>query len=128
MVAYTASLLISRCTLSEASNQSASASGESPRWPLNSARSGSLERTVWMAASTAASSGKTLSAFQVKRGSTSDRFGSALATVSSVPAYDFAMPRASANGIEIEYETFGDAAAPPLLLVMGLGAQMISWD
>jgi len=48
--------------------------------------------------------------------------------VSSVPAYDFAMPRASANGIEIEYESFGDPAAPPLLLVMGLGAQMISWD
>lgn len=38
------------------------------------------------------------------------------------------MPRATANGIEIEYETFGDPSAPPLLLVMGLGAQMISWD
>lgn len=38
------------------------------------------------------------------------------------------MPRASANGIEIEYETFGDPGAAPLLLVMGLGAQMISWD
>ena len=38
------------------------------------------------------------------------------------------MPRARANGIEIEYETFGDPGAPPLLLVMGLGAQMISWD
>jgi pimeloyl-ACP methyl ester carboxylesterase len=38
------------------------------------------------------------------------------------------MPRASANGIEIEYETFGDPGASPLLLVMGLGAQMISWD
>lgn len=38
------------------------------------------------------------------------------------------MPRASANGIEIEYETFGDAGAQPLLLIMGLGAQMLSWD
>lgn len=38
------------------------------------------------------------------------------------------MGRAEANGIEIEYETFGDEAAPPLLLVMGLGAQMIAWD
>jgi pimeloyl-ACP methyl ester carboxylesterase len=37
------------------------------------------------------------------------------------------MPRAKANGIEIEYETFGDPAGPPVLLVMGLGAQMISW-
>jgi pimeloyl-ACP methyl ester carboxylesterase len=38
------------------------------------------------------------------------------------------MPRASANGIEIEYETFGDRDDVPLLLVSGLGAQMISWD
>jgi pimeloyl-ACP methyl ester carboxylesterase len=38
------------------------------------------------------------------------------------------MPHAAANGIEIEYETFGDAAGPPVLLVMGLGAQMISWN
>jgi pimeloyl-ACP methyl ester carboxylesterase len=33
--------------------------------------------------------------------------------------------RAAANGIELEYETFGDPEDPPLLLVMGLGAQMI---
>jgi pimeloyl-ACP methyl ester carboxylesterase len=38
------------------------------------------------------------------------------------------MPRAQANGIELEYDTRGDAAAPPLLLVMGLGAQMTAWD
>jgi pimeloyl-ACP methyl ester carboxylesterase len=38
------------------------------------------------------------------------------------------MPRARANGIVLEYETFGDAKSPPLLLIMGLGAQMISWD
>ncbi|OLD50820.1 MAG: alpha/beta hydrolase [Actinobacteria bacterium 13_1_40CM_2_65_8] len=38
------------------------------------------------------------------------------------------MPRAHANGIEIEYEAFGDPNAAPLLLVMGLGAQMLSWD
>ena len=38
------------------------------------------------------------------------------------------MPRAPANGIEIEYETFGDPKDAPLLLVMGLGAQMISWE
>jgi pimeloyl-ACP methyl ester carboxylesterase len=37
------------------------------------------------------------------------------------------MPRARANGIELEYETFGDPGARPLLLIMGLGAQMISW-
>ena len=30
--------------------------------------------------------------------------------------------------MELEYETFGDSSNPPLLLVMGLGAQMISWD
>jgi pimeloyl-ACP methyl ester carboxylesterase len=38
------------------------------------------------------------------------------------------MPRANVNGIELEYDVFGDEAAPPLLLVMGLGAQMIAWD
>jgi pimeloyl-ACP methyl ester carboxylesterase len=37
------------------------------------------------------------------------------------------MPRARANGIELEYDTFGDAGDPALLLVMGLGAQMILW-
>jgi pimeloyl-ACP methyl ester carboxylesterase len=36
--------------------------------------------------------------------------------------------RAPSNGIEIEYETFGEEGDPPLLLVMGLGAQMITWD
>jgi pimeloyl-ACP methyl ester carboxylesterase len=38
------------------------------------------------------------------------------------------VPRATANGIEIEYETFGDESAAPLLLIAGLGSQMISWD
>jgi pimeloyl-ACP methyl ester carboxylesterase len=35
---------------------------------------------------------------------------------------------AHANGIDICYEIFGDPAAEPLLLIMGLGAQMIHWD
>jgi pimeloyl-ACP methyl ester carboxylesterase len=35
---------------------------------------------------------------------------------------------APANGIEIVYETIGDPADPPLLLVMGLGMQLIHWD
>ncbi|MFW9863586.1 MAG: alpha/beta fold hydrolase [Candidatus Thorarchaeota archaeon] len=30
--------------------------------------------------------------------------------------------------IEIAYDTFGDPSDPPMLLVMGLGAQMIRWD
>jgi pimeloyl-ACP methyl ester carboxylesterase len=34
----------------------------------------------------------------------------------------------SANGIDLCYEIFGDPAAEPLLLIMGLGAQMIHWD
>ncbi len=38
------------------------------------------------------------------------------------------MPTCKANGIELYYETFGEDADPPLLLVMGLGAQMIAWD
>ncbi|MDQ6878270.1 MAG: alpha/beta fold hydrolase [Candidatus Dormibacteraeota bacterium] len=38
------------------------------------------------------------------------------------------MPRVSANGIEIEYETIGDPNDAPLLLISGLGSQLISWD
>src|SRR5260370_38057506 len=36
--------------------------------------------------------------------------------------------RVKANGLEFEYDSFGDPGARPLLLIMGLGAQMISWD
>ena len=32
------------------------------------------------------------------------------------------------RGIRLCYETFGEAENPPLLLVMGLGMQMIAWD
>jgi pimeloyl-ACP methyl ester carboxylesterase len=37
------------------------------------------------------------------------------------------MPHTIANDITIEYEVIGDIADPALLLVMGLGAQLISW-
>ena len=36
--------------------------------------------------------------------------------------------RARVNGVELAYETIGDSSDPPLLLVMGLGMQMIHWD
>jgi pimeloyl-ACP methyl ester carboxylesterase len=36
--------------------------------------------------------------------------------------------RATLNGIEIAYETIGDPSNPALLLVMGLGTQLIHWD
>lgn len=38
------------------------------------------------------------------------------------------MPNARANGIELEYDTFGDPAGAPLLLIGGLGTQLIAWD
>jgi pimeloyl-ACP methyl ester carboxylesterase len=38
------------------------------------------------------------------------------------------MPTANANGITIEYETAGDPENPPLLLIMGLGGQLVAWD
>lgn len=37
------------------------------------------------------------------------------------------MARLTANGIEIEYETFGARNDPALLLIMGLGAQLTLW-
>jgi pimeloyl-ACP methyl ester carboxylesterase len=49
----------------------------------------------------------------------------------SAPAYSLAHqpPQiARANGIDICYETFGDVTAEPMLLIMGLGAQMVIWD
>ncbi len=36
--------------------------------------------------------------------------------------------RGPSNGIELEYETFGESEDPPLLLVAGLGAQMVWWN
>jgi pimeloyl-ACP methyl ester carboxylesterase len=38
------------------------------------------------------------------------------------------MPSVKANGIQIEYDTFGKSSSAPLLLIMGLGSQMILWD
>jgi pimeloyl-ACP methyl ester carboxylesterase len=38
------------------------------------------------------------------------------------------MPTAVVNGIEIHHETIGDPADPTMLLIMGLGTQMIGWD
>ena len=35
---------------------------------------------------------------------------------------------ASVNGVQIAYETFGDPADPTVLLIMGLGVQMLGWD
>jgi pimeloyl-ACP methyl ester carboxylesterase len=35
--------------------------------------------------------------------------------------------RAASNGIELDYETHGDPADPPLLLVAGLGCQSVWW-
>jgi pimeloyl-ACP methyl ester carboxylesterase len=35
--------------------------------------------------------------------------------------------RVATNGIELAYETFGDASARPVVLIMGLATQMIAW-
>jgi pimeloyl-ACP methyl ester carboxylesterase len=38
------------------------------------------------------------------------------------------MPQIKApNGVTLEYDTFGPSTAPPLLLVMGFGSQLIAW-
>ena len=38
------------------------------------------------------------------------------------------MPNVNVNGVQLEYETFGKRENPALLLIMGLGAQMIFWE
>lgn len=35
--------------------------------------------------------------------------------------------RVTVGGIDIAYETFGDQADPPVVLVAGLGSQLLSW-
>lgn len=37
------------------------------------------------------------------------------------------MAKATANGIEIEYDEFGAKDAPAVLMIMGLGAQLVRW-
>ena len=37
------------------------------------------------------------------------------------------MTRAATNGLDIEYDTFGDKNGTPLLLIMGLSSQMVAW-
>lgn len=37
------------------------------------------------------------------------------------------MPLIDANGIQLAYEVTGDRGAPPVLLIMGLGAQLTRW-
>ena len=38
------------------------------------------------------------------------------------------MPNVKANGVQIEYDTFGDSSSPALLLIAGNGAQIYFWD
>jgi pimeloyl-ACP methyl ester carboxylesterase len=38
------------------------------------------------------------------------------------------MPQAKANGIEIEYESFGRESDPAILLIMGFGGQLTLWQ
>jgi pimeloyl-ACP methyl ester carboxylesterase len=38
------------------------------------------------------------------------------------------LPRCHANGIEIEYDTFGSPTDPALLLIMGLSMQLTGWE
>ena len=38
------------------------------------------------------------------------------------------MPKANVNNITIEYETIGDPISKPLLLIAGLGSQLLAWS
>jgi pimeloyl-ACP methyl ester carboxylesterase len=38
------------------------------------------------------------------------------------------MAKTEANGIQMEYETFGSLSDKPLLLIIGLGGQLLQWD
>jgi pimeloyl-ACP methyl ester carboxylesterase len=51
------------------------------------------------------------------------------ATITEQPPFPAwpTVQRAAVNGVELAYETFGDPSDPTILLVMGLGTQMIAW-
>jgi len=38
------------------------------------------------------------------------------------------MPHAHVHGVDLYFESFGEEGAPPFVLVMGLGAQLLGWD
>jgi len=38
------------------------------------------------------------------------------------------MPNITANGIQIEYDTFGEKSGRPILLIIGIGAQLTLWS
>jgi pimeloyl-ACP methyl ester carboxylesterase len=38
------------------------------------------------------------------------------------------VPKASVNSLELEYETFGDPGRPAVLLISGLGSQLLGWS
>jgi len=45
-----------------------------------------------------------------------------------IPCFPSHPMRASTNGLELEYETFGNEADPPIVLIMGFSQQLIAWD
>jgi pimeloyl-ACP methyl ester carboxylesterase len=47
--------------------------------------------------------------------------------VKTILFWRYVMARVKCNGIEIEYDTFGKQEDRPILLIMGLSAQMIAW-
>jgi pimeloyl-ACP methyl ester carboxylesterase len=38
------------------------------------------------------------------------------------------VPRASVNSLELEYESYGDSSQPAVLLISGLGSQLLGWN
>src|SRR4051794_28858806 len=49
-------------------------------------------------------------------------------TTRSRPGNDGRMPTTDRSGVRIYYETHGDPADVPLMLVSGLGMQLVRWD
>lgn len=47
--------------------------------------------------------------------------------MTTAPLDDHRTSTVPANGVELAYETFGDPGDPPVVLVMGLGTQMLAW-
>lgn len=50
-----------------------------------------------------------------------------LSSLYAIKGFMLRMPKASVNNIEIEYETIGNPNSKPLLLIAGLGSQLLAW-
>ena len=107
-------------------------SGHGPRWGNAFKYTGKIGRDLTIDEGYAAARLTALNLMQTIRQAqgTLDhvrQFIDVFGAVNSAPGMT-EQPRVMNGFSDCIYEIFGDASAPPMLLIMGLGAQMVLWD